>query len=240
MMRALGHALLELIRTWQRGGPPLIEPIMTWRRGGHALIESLTTRQRGSHALNEPITTRQCGGHTLIELMLVAGIAALLLGAAVPSLQALIAQQQLRTAVSDLFAAIDLARAQALARGSRVMLVPADAAGADWAQGWIVFVDRNGNQRPDPSDELIFQHGPVGGAIVIKSVFSSGHAAYYLAFNGAGRSSSASSSLAAHWGTLSLVQGKQTRHIIINMLGRARVCDPLVQVHTCSSAVDTN
>ena len=209
------------------------------RARGHALLELIMQRRR-VHALIDPLLARRHGGHTLIELMLVVGIAALLLGAAVPSLQALIAQQQLRTAVSELFAAIDLTRAQALARGTRVMLVPADAAGTDWAQGWIVFVDKNGNQRPDPSDELIFQRGPVGGAIAIKSAFSSGHSPYYLAFNGAGRSSSAGSSLAAHWGTLSLVQGKQTRHIIINMLGRARVCDPLVQVHTCSSAADTD
>ena len=177
-------------------------------------------------------------GHTLIELMLVLLIAALLLGAAIPAFQALIAQQRLRVAVGDLFAAIDLTRAQALARGSRVMLAPADPAGSDWSAGWVVFVDKNGNQRPDPADELIFRRGPVGGAIAIKAAFSSGHAPDYIAFNGAGRSCSASSSLAAHWGTLSLMQGKQTRHIIINMLGRVRVCDPLLQVHTCSSGAD--
>ena len=177
-------------------------------------------------------------GHTLLELMLVLAVAALVLGAAIPAFQELIARQKLRTTVSELFSAIDLTRAQALARGSRVMLAPADPAGSDWNAGWVVFVDKNGNQMPDASDELIFRRGPVGGAIAIKAAFSSGHAPDYVAFNGAGRSCSASSSLAAHWGTFSLAQGKQTRHIIINMLGRARVCDPSIQLHTCGSGAD--
>lgn len=176
-------------------------------------------------------------GHTLIELMLVLAIAALLLGLGIPSMQALIARQQLRTTVNDLFSALDLTRSQAIARGQRVMLAPADPFGVDWSEGWVVFVDKNGNRRPDRSDELIFRQGPVNSSISIKSVFSSGHAPYYVAYNGAGRSCSATSSLAAHWGTLSLVQGKETRHITINMLGRARICDPL-RSRNCSSAAD--
>ena len=61
----------------------------------------------------------------------------------------------------DLFGAIDLTRAQAIARGRRVQLVPADGAGRDWRRGWIVFVDRDGDRRPGAGDEVIMRHGPL-------------------------------------------------------------------------------
>lgn len=165
-------------------------------------------------------------------------IAAVLAGLALPSYQTLIAHQQLRTAVGDLFSAIDLTRSQALARGSRVLLVPLDPGGASWQHGWNVFIDSNGNRRYDAGEELIFQQGPVADGITINAAFSADAASSsYIAYNGAGRSCSASNSLAAHWGTLSLVQGQNRRNIKINMLGRVRVCDPATQ-NNCSSAAD--
>jgi type IV fimbrial biogenesis protein FimT len=49
---------------------------------------------------------------------------------------------------------------------------------------------------------------------------------YYIAYNGAGRSCADGNSAAARWGTVSLYHGGHIRRIKINMLGRARVCDP--------------
>lgn len=177
-------------------------------------------------------------GHSLIELMTVLAIAALLLALAVPGLQSLIAQQRLRTAQNDLFAAIHLTRSQAIARGVRVMLVPQDAAATDWTQGWVVFIDSNGNQRLDPAEERIFQQGPVSAGISIKFAFSSGPARQYIAYNGEGRSCSATSSQAAHWGTLSLFHKSAIRRIKINMLGRVRACDPALPGRSCTGAAD--
>jgi type IV fimbrial biogenesis protein FimT len=177
-------------------------------------------------------------GHSLVELMTVLAIAALLLALAVPGLQAIIAQQRLRTAQNDLFAAIHLTRSQAITRGSRVMLMPQDAAATDWTQGWVVFIDSNGNQRLDPAEERIFQQGPVGAGISIKFAFSPGPVRQYIAYNGEGRSCSAASSQAAHWGTLSLFQGSAIRRIKINMLGRVRACDPALQGRSCTGAAD--
>lgn len=178
------------------------------------------------------------GGHTLVELMAVLTIAALLLAVAAPGLHSIIARQRLRTAQNDLFAAIHLTRSQAIARGSRVTLMPQDAAAVDWTQGWVVFIDSNGNQRLDPAEERIFQQGPVHAGISIKFAFSSGPARQFIAYNTEGRSCSAASSLAAHWGTLSLFQGPAIRRIKINMLGRVRACDPQLQPRNCSGAAD--
>lgn len=173
-------------------------------------------------------------GFSLIELITVMVIAAIALAAAVPDMRALIRQHQLNAAVNDLFGAIDMTRAHAMARGERVLLVPADLGGADWAKGWVAFVDRDGDRRPGAGDDIIAMHGPLSSGISVSSVLSSQKLPYYLAYNSAGRSCSAGSSGAARWGTLSLFQDGQTRRIKINMLGRARVCDPARDGATCA------
>jgi type IV fimbrial biogenesis protein FimT len=177
-------------------------------------------------------------GLTLVELLFVLALSAILLGLGGASFDSLIQRQRLRTAVADLVAAIDLTRAQAMARGGRVLLAPLAGDGASWEQGWAVFIDDNGNRRPDPGEMLLQRHDAVAAGISIASAFTSAAAPHYLAYNGAGRSCSADNSLAAHWGTLSVRQGAQARHIKINMLGRVRVCDPATQPTGCSGAAE--
>nr|WP_229422160.1 GspH/FimT family protein [Massilia aquatica] len=160
-------------------------------------------------------------------------IAAIALAVAVPDMRAMIRLYQLNAAVNDLSGAIGMTRAQAMARGQRVVLAPLEPGGADWSLGWVAFVDHDGDRRPGASDELISTHGPVGKGIVVSAVFSSQKLPDYLAYNSAGRSCTSTSSAAARWGTLSLFQGEQTRRIIINMLGRARVCNPARDGATC-------
>ncbi|WP_226936202.1 GspH/FimT family protein [Janthinobacterium sp. GW458P] len=179
-------------------------------------------------------------GYTLLELLAVLAIAALLAAAALPSLQQLLARQQVRAAATDLFSAIELTRAQAMARGRRVLLMPAGDGGTDWRTGWLVFIDSNTNLVFDDGDELLFRQGPLPAGITAQFAFSSATAPFYIAYNGAGRSCSAANSLAARWGTLSLALGKQVRHIKINMLGRVRVCDPQQQAVNCSGVADSS
>ena len=179
-------------------------------------------------------------GHTLLELLAVLAIAALMAAAAMPGLQQVLARQQVRAAATDLFSAIELTRAQAMARGQRVLLMPAGPGGTDWGTGWLVFIDRNANLAFDDGDELLFRQGPLPAGITAQFAFSSATVPFYIAYNGAGRSCSASNSLAARWGTLSLTLGKQVRHIKINMLGRVRVCDPQQQASNCSGVADSS
>jgi len=178
---------------------------------------------------------RRWRGHTLLELLAVLSISALLLSLGLPALTELLARQRLRATASDLFSAIELTRVQAMARGRRVLLMPAGD-GADWRKGWLVFVDRNNNLAYDGGEELLLRQAPLAAGITVRFGFTSGTAApQYIAYNSAGRSCSASNSLAARWGTLSLIFGKQERHIKINMLGRVRICDPQ-QSSNCSGA----
>jgi len=169
--------------------------------------------------------TPRTGGFSLPELCIVLAVSAIVLAIAVPDLRDLVRAQQLKAATGDLFAAIDLARAQALARGRQVKVVPRDPLGADWRLGWQVLGDRDRDGRPG-TDELIAEHGPLPPGIAVDFAFTNVARPYYIAYNGAGRSCAAGNSAAARWGTVSLFHGGHIRRIKINMLGRARVCDP--------------
>lgn len=184
-------------------------------------------------------TPLRASAFSLVELMAVLLIAAIALAVAVPDMRAMIRLYQLNAAVNDLSGAIGMTRAQAMARGQRVVLAPLEPGGADWSLGWVAFVDHDGDRRPGASDELIASHGPVGKGIVVNAVFSSQKLPDYLAYNSAGRSCTASSSAAARWGTLSLFQGEQTRRIKINMLGRTRVCNPARDAANCEGEEET-
>ena len=163
-------------------------------------------------------------GFSLPELLTVTAIAAVLLGVALPELGALLRAQQLRTVTNDLFGAIGLARAQAIARNERVLVLPRDTGGADWTQGWTVFADRDGDGLPGPQDDILALHEALPPGVAAAFAFTSPAAPYYIAYNGAGRSCSTGG--AARWGTLSLFHGGAIRRIKINMLGRARACNP--------------
>jgi type IV fimbrial biogenesis protein FimT len=165
-------------------------------------------------------------GFSLAELLAVLAVAAVALAVAAPNLGDLVRRQQLKAAATDLFDAIGLARAQAMARNERVKLAPLDPPGGDWTRGWSVFIDRDGDRKSGPGDEIIAVHGALADGIALHVAFTSPAPPYYIAYNGAGRSCSDTSSAQARWGTLSLFHGDHTRRIKINMLGRARVCDP--------------
>lgn len=170
--------------------------------------------------------SRTTGGFSLAELAVVLAVCAVTLAIGAPDLAALLRTQQLKAATGDLFGAINLARAQALARGRQVKLVPLDPAGVDWARGWTVFQDNDGDGAPGPGDDVIAAHGPLAPGIAVDFAFTSPAPPFYIAYNGAGRSCSATNAAAARWGTLSLFHGDGIRRIKINMLGRARTCDP--------------
>ncbi|HZV65970.1 MAG TPA: GspH/FimT family pseudopilin [Telluria sp.] len=181
-----------------------------------------------------PRNAGSSSGFSLIELMSVLAVAAVLMAIALPELRQLLRTLQFRAAVNDLSGAIGLARGQAIARGARVELVPAGAGGTDWSRGWIVFIDHDGDRRPGRADEVIAQHGPLADGIVIRTNFSGQQGGAYFAYNGTGRGCTDTSSAAARWGTLSLFRDGQVRRIKINMLGRARVCDPARDGASCA------
>ncbi|QBI02887.1 GspH/FimT family protein [Pseudoduganella albidiflava] len=185
-------------------------------RPGHALLALTPPARRPSRP----------AAFTLVEMLAAAAVAAILLGAAVPGFRAMLERHAVRAAAADLLAALHLARSLAIGRGENVVVAPADPAGMAWRDGWTVFADTDGDARPGPGETVLFQHGPAPDGLRIWSRLTHAAPPWYVAYNSAGRSCRAGNSLAANWGTLSLQLGRTQRNIKINMLGRARLCDP--------------
>lgn len=178
-------------------------------------------------------------GFSLIELMVTLTIAVILLGIAVPNFRTLIQNQQMTATVNDFFAAVNLTRSEAIQRGRRVDLVPADADGSDWTKGWIVFVDDNNNRRPDSGETIIFSHSAVQSDMTVASAFTDGVAPFYIAYNATGRTRTNTNSQQPQLGTLSFTLDGNVRRIKISFLGRPRVCDPAKEPTTCTSTADS-
>lgn len=104
---------------------------------------------------------RRCtAGFTLIELTTTVAVLAICAGVALPSLRSFLEQQRTLAAISSLTTHMSLARMTAISRNQRAVLCPSSdgascEAGTDWSTGWMLFVDEDGNRRPDSSDEIL-------------------------------------------------------------------------------------
>jgi type IV fimbrial biogenesis protein FimT len=89
-------------------------------------------------------------GFTLTELMITLAIVGVLLMVGVPSLKTFIQGNQLIASTNELISALHMARSEAIKLNSRVSICDSSdgktcALTGDWSNGWIVFVDFDGN-----------------------------------------------------------------------------------------------
>jgi type IV fimbrial biogenesis protein FimT len=169
-------------------------------------------------------------GFSLIELMVVIAIVGILVVISAPSFSTLLQRQRMTTTVNELFAAINLTRSEAIQRGARVDLVPAD--GVDWSNGWVVFIDQDGDQKVDTGEKIIFSHGAVPAGFSITSRFTDNDVKY-VAYNGAGRTHTNANRQTAQAGRFHIVSTSARRDIVLNFMGRPRTCVPTGSTLTC-------
>jgi type IV fimbrial biogenesis protein FimT len=170
-------------------------------------------------------------GFSMVELMTVLAIASILVALAAPSFSELIRNQRITTATNDFLAAINLTRSEAIKRSTRVDLVPSSADG-EWGKGWVVFVDGNLNQKPDAEEEIIFMRDNLPAGMIVESKLKD-MAVPYLAYNGTGRTRTNGNPDVPQAGSFLFKLDDRSRKININMLGRARVCNPDTDKTTC-------
>ena len=138
-------------------------------------------------------------GFTLHELMLTIAVLAIGLAIAVPQMRSVILNNRLVSQINTLNSALALARSEAVKQNTlTVVCVSEDGAecadDADWSDGWLVFVDRNGDlaydegggdgcSEGDTDDCLVAVEGPMTGENTL--VGGAGVGAV-IAFNGMG------------------------------------------------------
>lgn len=170
-------------------------------------------------------------GFSIVELMVILLIAGILMMIGIPSYQAMIQNHRLITATNALLMAVNMTRSEAIHRGVRVDMVPTGD-GKKWSNGWIIFIDENNNQRPDKNETIIYSHDELHRDIRITPSFTDSKV-QYIAFNGTGRTRTNANSQTSQSGNWLLEAGSKSRKVVINFLGRARVCDPDKEASSC-------
>lgn len=99
-------------------------------------------------------------GFTLIELLVVVAVASVLMSLAVPSFRTFMVKRSMQAAVEAMVLDMRFARSEAIKRTTRVSVCSstngtACAVVASWKDGWIIFVDDNGDGDVDASDVVL-------------------------------------------------------------------------------------
>lgn len=184
-----------------------------------------------------PITISRacCRGLSLVEQLTVLALAATLLGSGVASMQALSASMVASAASNELLAHLLLARSEAIKRRQRVTLCKsADGAGcADtgaWEQGWILFVDADGDGQRAADEPVLQRRRPLAGSLRVRGNAS---VERYVAYTPTGVTRLAGGGFQA--GTLTVCRQSAepgvARQIVISASGRPRV--QKVQLQAC-------
>jgi type IV fimbrial biogenesis protein FimT len=101
-------------------------------------------------------------GLTLLELLVAIAIGAILVTAAVPSMQSYNAKGQVKAHQRSVENALKFAREQAVTQGNFVTICDKDSAAetcnagaADWTNGWLIFLDDDRNGEFGVGDQLL-------------------------------------------------------------------------------------
>jgi len=160
-------------------------------------------------------------GFTLIELMITIVVASIMLAIAIPSFQSVIQNNRAATFSSDFVAGLNLARSEAVKRGTTVTVCAASNANqnacggvGDWNNGWIVFVDPNDDGDIAAATDRI----KVSGALTVGNTITAGLAR--ITFDGTGFLSTNASAFTL---VASGCTGNHGRQVSLSNTGRVSV-----------------
>ena len=180
-------------------------------------LNSLSPGSRTSRRISKCGLRRNASvpsGFTVVELMVALAVAGILgtLGAA--SYAGIVGRTRVVGDANDLLNAIELTRSEAAKRGRRVTLLPTRG---DWAAGWTVFVDLDGNRQVDAGEPVIAVHAPLHRTTRVITNTTPG----YIAFAGTGMPQQYGGGFLA--ATIALCDAGTSRSIVLAKTGRPRV-----------------
>lgn len=164
-------------------------------------------------------------GFTLMELLTTLAVAGILLVIAAPALNGMVRTHRLNAAANELVGAANLARSEAIQRGSRVTLLPCRwseasascATGSSWRDGWALIAGppESSTDLTVTSANLLRHFAPLAKELSMSSITSG-----YLSFARDGRALTMKGFPQNQ--TITLRAGDSSREVIINRLGRVR------------------
>lgn len=173
-------------------------------------------------------------GFTLIELMIAVGLTGLLLSMAVPALDQFTANARQTGAINDFVSSMHVARSTAITTNFRVTVCASstrtNCEAVSWDQGWIVFADRDSDQKVD-ADEVISDASKGFDGLDIQS----GEFGQFLMFRPNGRVMNAS--VNGNSGEFVVCDKRGTDHakvLVIDLSGRPRISSYLADGSTPS------
>ncbi len=116
-------------------------------------------------------------GFTLLELMTVIVLAGIVLAIGAPGVQGFIQNNARASATNEMIAAIQQARSVAIKRNQLTSVCPINAAGdgceagAAWENGFLTYVDLDGDMVRDAGEEILSATNPLGGTFTLRSTF---------------------------------------------------------------------
>lgn len=113
---------------------------------------------------------RHQSGFTLIELVVTISVAAILLTLAVPSFRSTIQNNRVTGQANEFLTSLTLARSEAIKRGRNASVcISSDGTscmGSNWASGWLVWSDNNGNGTLDAGETVrVHEALPTGSTL---------------------------------------------------------------------------
>jgi type IV fimbrial biogenesis protein FimT len=113
-------------------------------------------------------------GLTLIELVIVVTILGLVFGIAAPSVRGSMEAARAGAARTDLVSSLALASTRAALAGHRAVLCPSTDArqcsdGADWSNGWLVFMDIDASREREDGERILRVEPPLQGRVRLRS-----------------------------------------------------------------------
>jgi type IV fimbrial biogenesis protein FimT len=171
-------------------------------------------------------------GLTFIELAITLLLGSVLVAIAVPSFRHIQRDFSLGAVSNQLHSHVMIARNHAITRGTRVALCPrnGDECGGveDWSNGWLIFEDRNRNNKADDGELILEQYNGDPERISVR--YHKTRAYLYYKYDGLGTPN-------ATFRICSTTDMENGKAVVVARNGRPRLPQPGEHSASCESAL---